>query len=553
MPLFIKDQQTLELNVNDFGADPTGVADSTSAFNAAITRAQLSGQPTRIKLPGALYQTGPITPVSNVYFDGSGPDATMWQLKPGNNQDLLSAQTSNINLAASFGTGVNGTLHTFGISNMTLDGNKSNQTGTSYVLHWYAYDWYLDNVVIQNGLTENVLVDWNGPGTPTPHSMEAHIRNVRCWGSGGIGWQMGGPHDSQISDSIFHQTGSHCAHFAPNAVAVQCSNSHFWGSQTGNNSVAALVEAQVFFTNCEFEGSDVVQVVLLGSESTIVGGSIFGAGTFTTSGIQIGQTAGGTPYNGSVNQSGGLTTAVVTGGYQIQTHFRRCEGTNGAVWFVNDGGGNIFSNVFNTAGSAFSSSGIGNKTVMMLPATGQTPDGTQAKGGAFIMPINAFSAMVARDGITPNDVFNLNTMSGSYKFEMPNGGQVKGYSDAYSTVKYFFNSDGNGSSLIAGAWATGQSATAPALASSGTITTSGVGIARVAPTGAVTGIILQAGTTAGQEVFVLNEAAAANTITFNTTPATSNVANSATATAIAGGTGRLFKWDSSTSRWYQTS
>lgn len=547
MPLFLRDTQTLELNVNDFGADPTGVNDSTAAFNAAIAQAQVSGSPALIKLPGGTYITGNITPVTNVYFDGAGPDATMWKLKAGNNQDLLSAQVSSINLAASFGSGVTGTLHTFGISNMTLDGNKANQTGTSYVCRWYAYDWTMENVIIKNGLTENVLVDWNGAGTPTPNSMEARIRNVKCHDSGGIGWQMGGPHDSIINDSVFFSCGSHCAHFAPNAVAVQCQNSHFWGPALGNSSLACLDESQVFFTNCEFEGSDTVQLALLASEGCVVGGSIFGAGTFTVSGVQIGQAAGGTPYNGSVNQSAGLTTAVIAGGYLINTHFRRCEGANGAIWFVNDGGGFINSNVFNTAGSAYSSTGLGNKTLLMLPATGQAYDGTQAKGGTFIMPIQAFSAMVARDSVTPADVFNLNTVSGSYKFEMPNGGQVKGYMNAYSTVTFWLNFDGNGSSLIEGAWATGQSATAPALATGGTITTAAIGIARVAPTGNVTGVILQAGTTAGQEVFVSNESAF--TIAFNTTPGTSNVSNAATATAIAAKSGRLFKWDSSTSLW----
>ena len=95
-----------------------------------------------------------------------------------------------------------------------------------------------------------------------------------------------------------------------------------------------------------------------------------------------------------------------------------------------------------------------------------------------------------------------------------------------------------------------QSATAPDPGAAGTIATTGVGIARVSPAAARTGIILAAGTYPGQEVFVLNEAVAANTLTFNTTPATSKVANSATASAIAGLTGRLFKWDSSTSLWY---
>src|SRR5216684_3993177 len=106
MPLFIRDAQTLELNVNDYGADPTGVNDSTAAFNKAIALAQVSGQPTKIKLPGGTYQTGNITPATNVYFDGAGPDATIWQLKAGANQDLISAQTASINLAATFGTGI---------------------------------------------------------------------------------------------------------------------------------------------------------------------------------------------------------------------------------------------------------------------------------------------------------------------------------------------------------------------------------------------------------------------------------------------------------------
>src|SRR5712692_696962 len=37
MPLFIRDAQTLILNVTDYGADPTGVNNATAAFNSAIT------------------------------------------------------------------------------------------------------------------------------------------------------------------------------------------------------------------------------------------------------------------------------------------------------------------------------------------------------------------------------------------------------------------------------------------------------------------------------------------------------------------------------------
>src|SRR5579859_160749 len=95
-----------------------------------------------------------------------------------------------------------------------------------------------------------------------------------------------------------------------------------------------------------------------------------------------------------------------------------------------------------------------------------------------------------------------------------------------------------------------QSATAAAIANAGTIVTSGVGVARVSPAGAVTGIILGAGNYAGQMVWVVNEAVAANSVSFNTTPATANVSDSATAQPIYGLQARLYVWDSGTSLWY---
>ena len=92
------------------------------------------------------------------------------------------------------------------------------------------------------------------------------------------------------------------------------------------------------------------------------------------------------------------------------------------------------------------------------------------------------------------------------------------------------------------------SSTAQAVATGGVITTAGVSIARVAPTGAVTGCILQAGTVNGQVVAVVNESASADSVTF-AAAATSNVATG-TGTSIAGATGQMFVWDSATQLWY---
>jgi len=102
---------------------------------------------------------------------------------------------------------------------------------------------------------------------------------------------------------------------------------------------------------------------------------------------------------------------------------------------------------------------------------------------------------------------------------------------------------------VNGTIATVQSSTAAAVASSGTITTAGVGVARVAPTAPVTGVILQAGTLPGQEVWVINEAAAGNSVTFATS-GTSFVADGA-GSAIAGLTARKLVWDSAQNLWFR--
>lgn len=111
-----------------------------------------------------------------------------------------------------------------------------------------------------------------------------------------------------------------------------------------------------------------------------------------------------------------------------------------------------------------------------------------------------------------------------------------------------FDVDNAGNMVGSFGLAVGQSAAAATPADNATITTANIGVARVAPTAARTGIILQAGTIAGQTVTVLNEAAAANSITF--AAASSNVAD-ANASPIPGLTARRFVWDSGTSLWYR--
>jgi hypothetical protein len=99
------------------------------------------------------------------------------------------------------------------------------------------------------------------------------------------------------------------------------------------------------------------------------------------------------------------------------------------------------------------------------------------------------------------------------------------------------------------AWAVplgSSTASAAVVATSGTITTTGAAIARVAPAGAVTGVILQAGVYDGQLCIVRNESAFSVTMAI---AGTSNVADGVSA-VIAALTQKVFTWSAAASLWF---
>jgi len=151
---------------------------------------------------------------------------------------------------------------------------------------------------------------------------------------------------------------------------------------------------------------------------------------------------------------------------------------------------------------------------------------------AQIPNTNAFSE---GDGL--NTYVNIDTVN--KLLQVMNGAAIKLYSDAGVTLT---------AQIVGGGVAPAQSATAVAIANAGTIATANIGVSRVSPTGAVTGVILAAGTIPGQLCFVVNEAAQANPVTFAAS-GTSNVSDGVN-DMLYGGQARLYVWDSGTSLWY---
>lgn len=604
-------------NVKQYGAKGDGTTDDTSAISAALSAISSTGGV--LFFPPGTYLTGNQTLLPNVHIVGAGLGNTTIKLKNGANADLFSAQTGSINLSASLASGSSGTLLSFSVRDLTLDGNKANQSsGTSYPLRFYGYNFVLRDLQILNGYTGGALIDWNGAsfiGEPSDE-MESLIDTCKIHGCNGIGLQMGGPHDSRWHNVLSFNNGSHNFHVAPNATGILATNCHGYAPPNTANVVDYLIESTgCQFANCVGEGSYHADVVLLGNNTSWVGGNIYnGSSAAGAIGMQLGQQAGQTPYSGQILQSAGVTTASQVGNCFIETMFNGWVAA--AINFANETNNSISANIYQTSGTAISGTPSVNDYYNLV-VRGLTPDGSVGKGGGMqiasdaapslsvqsasglVFQIDRFGNLYQNGGIntaagfyfTASSTANSLASSGTIGVQglsnivvapTSNASGVimqQGYGGQFSMVAnasafsiqfaasgtsnmaagiseiippnsakvYFFNGTNN---LWYGVSTVGMaSATAPATASSGTISTAGLDQSRVAPTGNITGVILQAGTYANQQCTVVNESAF--TITFNTTPATSNVAGSAADPAIPAKCCRLFKWDSSTSLWYR--
>ncbi|TXH42149.1 MAG: hypothetical protein E6Q97_36215 [Desulfurellales bacterium] len=91
-----------------------------------------------------------------------------------------------------------------------------------------------------------------------------------------------------------------------------------------------------------------------------------------------------------------------------------------------------------------------------------------------------------------------------------------------------------------------MSGTTPTLATSGTISHNGCGVAQVLNAGATTGNIIQKGTHPGQVLMVINQGTGSVTMA---AVATSNVAQGMSA-VIPAGAASLFVWNHIDARWY---
>jgi len=244
------------------------------------------------------------------------------------------------------------------------------------------------------------------------------------------------------------------------------------------------------------------------------------------------------------------------------TDFFNIDTQNKIIQLVNGAKLILYADNYLTAGLTFTSSGSAPVVSATAPALANAGTiATAALGVSRVTPAAAVNGIILQPGTVNGaslHIINEGAAPSSIQFAAAgtsnvadgtncilDGLQSKQFLWDTATALWYAYTD-----TVLGALNSIQSTTAPALATAGTIATAGLGVSRVAPAAAVTAIILQAGTVQGQEIWVINESAAANSITLNTTPATANVADSATEAAIPGLKARHYVWDSVTALWY---
>jgi hypothetical protein len=497
----------LVYNVRDpaYGAKGDGTTDDTAAVAAAITAATATGG--TVYFPRGTYISTTQTLATRVNLIGAGVGETVIKLKNATNADLLQFKPGNILFSGTFQTGPGGpsdptnSIHSFIIAHLTLDGNQANQSsGPCYPLRFYGYGYTLFDFEVRNGWSGGILCDYYGPYPSTGnanandstnnHRLESTWIDVKVHSNNGgsstaAGIAMGGPHDSRWTNVLSYVNNSHSFFIGPNCGGLQATACHAWQSGMADaNSVSWLQEASLYAVGCEAEGSPYGQLAVLSTGVTWHGGSIYGAAT-----VAVGW---------------GVQIGQVSGGTPYTGSTK------------NDGAGHT-SNVF-------CSSYVFDTIVQNVVHANGGLWLAQDSGGIFIarhVAINATDTIVSG---TP----------AAKSFHLLN---AQGYNDVWQNRLYF-----------QGPIAVGQSSSSPAVANNGTINTAGIGVSRVNPAGAVTGIILQAGVYTGQVVWVVNEAVAANTVTF-AVAGTSNVADGV-GSVIAGLNARQFVWDSGAARWF---
>lgn len=332
--------------------DTTGVTDT-----AAIQALEDAGDSVHFGR-GVFYVKGAVKR-SGVSWSGAGVSATVLRLPAGADTDVIIGD----GFAAATGVHAADPLTSFSISDLAIDGNRSNSPAGGCGIRWYARDYSLRNLRVYNCAEDGIWSEWGQSAAALAgNSCEAYLDSVKCHHNGGRGFYFCGPHDSIFSRCIAYSNdvaGFVAAGYADGTLFSQC---HSWGGEQTNAVVLGGVgpsaghnPTSLKWTGSEAEGASGAQVLLLTSNTHVEGGAVYAAPPGSGVGIQVGD-ADHAPVQ-----------------YRIRTELR---GFASAILFDNDGGlGDVEVSVFQTVGTVLTGVPADDTTVLVPALGGGAPVG----------------------------------------------------------------------------------------------------------------------------------------------------------------------------------
>ena len=345
-------------------ARPEWFGNNTTDYSDAINKADASLSDGGIlQFSAKTYPCAGITISSKHHWRGAGKNATILHLKTGANADLLKSSTFD----TLTGGNTLGGDYSFSISDLTIDGNKANNTAGSGV-KIYGYDFKIINVGIRNFKQNGLVTEWTtNPNSPTVDLdfVESTLSNVTVHTNDGDGILWGGPHDSIWNNVIaYRNAGTYNARVYQGGGPLYMNLCHFWGSDV---DYALYAEKRVMATNCVAEGASVGQVYIAGSNSSWYGGEVFGASGIPSKGFILAGTLSGIEIITQIRDcltasvdfgSGPSSSKFIISNYQASgTPRTGTIPTDGTVIFNSTGVSGYNINRFNSVPQAIDSEG----------------------------------------------------------------------------------------------------------------------------------------------------------------------------------------------------